>query len=408
MTLSVAAINNAKPKAKTYTLSDGDGLSLEVTPKGKKLWRFRYQLCGKRNRLSFGTYPTVGLKEARTKRSEMQILISQDIDPASHRKTARLKERGEFSFESIAREWYGKHERDWAPRHSKMVITRLEKNIFPYIGRTSIDELNAQDMLRVIRYIEKRGAFEVARRTRGICSQIFRYAIVLGKAERDPAADIQGALPPNRKSRHHPAITQPAAVGELMRAIIGLMGSHVVSCALRFAPYVYVRPGELRNAAWEDVDLETARWEIPPEKMKGRQRHIVPLSRQAVAVLQELHDLTGNGHYVFPSVRTDSRPMSENTVNVALRRLGYTKEQMTGHGFRSMASTLLNEHGWNRDAIERQLAHVEKNSVRAAYNHADYLPERKRMMQWWADYLDALRDKSELPEIEIYKKSAVY
>lgn len=399
MTLSIAAINGAKPTQKTYTLSDGQGLSLEITPKGKKLWRYRYQLAGKRNRLSFGSYPQVSLKDARCKRSEAQILIAKGIDPAAQKKEATERKKGKYAFEPIAREWYEKHEPDWAPRHAEMVIARLEKNVFPYIGSTSIDEVTAQDVLAVIRRIEKRGALEVARRTRGICSQVFRYAIVIGKVDRDPAADIQGALPPNRKSKHHASITDPKAVGGLMRTISGVTGHKTVCSALNLAPYVFVRPGELRFAEWKDFYLDGQRWTIPPEKMKGNQTHIVPLSRQAVCILRELYELTGSKRYVFPSVRTDARPMSENTVNATLRRLGYSKEEMTGHGFRSMASTLLNEYGWNRDAIERQLAHAEKNSVRAAYNYADYLPERKRMMQWWADYLDALRDKTELPKV---------
>lgn len=408
MPLSIAAINGAKPTQKTYSLPDGQGLSLEITPKGKKLWRFRYQLAGKRNRLSFGSYPQVSLKDARCKRSEMQILIAQNIDPATQKKEATERKKGKYAFEPIAREWYEKHEPDWAPRHAEMVIARLEKNVFPFIGTKSVDEINAQDVLAVIRRIEKRGALEVARRTRGICSQIFRYSIVIGKADRNPAADLQGALPPNRKSKHHASITEPKAVGGLMRTISSVTGHKVVCSALNLAPYVFVRPGELRFAAWADFDLEGYRWTIPPEKMKGNQTHIVPLSRQAVEILRDLYELTGSKRFVFPSVRTDARTMSENTVNATLRRLGYSKDEMTGHGFRSMASTLLNEHGWNRDAIERQLAHVEKNSVRAAYNHADYLPERKRMMQWWADYLDALRDGTLLPEVERYRTSARY
>lgn len=407
MALSVKEIERAKSRTANYSLQDSEGLSLEITPKGKKHWRFRYQLNGKRNRVSLGSYPHVGLKEARLKRNELVRLIAEGVDPMERKKKEQAAIDEDATFEGIAREWFAKHVADWAPRHSLMVITRLEKNIFPYLGHKVLCEIQALELLHVLRIVEKRGAIEVARRTRGICSQIFRYAIILGKATRDPAADIQGAFQATRAVRHHPSITKPSAVGELMRAMWSFSGSFVVGQAIRLAPYVFVRPGELRTAAWEDIDLKLSRWEIPAQKMKSRQRLIIPLSRQAVTILSNMRNLTGYGYYVFPSIRTASRPMSENTINATLRRLGYSSDEMTGHGFRSMASTLLNEHGWNRDAIERQLAHIEKNSVRAAYNHADYLPERKKMMQWWADYLDSLRDKTSPPCAELYKEAKV-
>jgi integrase len=245
-------------------------------------------------------------------------------------------------------------------------------------------------LLTTLRRIESRGALETAHRALQNCSQVFRYAVATGRAERDPSGDLRGALPP-AKGRHHASITDPIAIGELMRLLEGYQGSFVTKCALQLAPLLFVRPGELRRAEWSEINLEKAEWRIPGEKMKMGAVHIVPLSVQAVQILRELKALTGDRKYVFPGVRTPTRPMSENTVNAALRRLGYAKEELTGHGFRSMASTLLNEHGWNRDAIERQLAHAERDSVRAAYNYAEHLVERRKMMQEWADYLDSLK-----------------
>ena len=291
-----------------------------------------------------------------------------------------------------------KHTANKAPGHTQTIVSRLENGVFPFIGKRPISELDAGDMLAIVRRIERRGAIEVARRTRGICSQVFRYAISTGRALRDPAADVRGVLPAI-KIKHHASITDPTGIGELLKAIDAFSGTFVVKAALRFAPLVFVRPGELRYAEWAEVDLDAKEWRIPAEKMKKRRPHIVPLSRQAVEVLQDTKQVTSLSKYVFPSIRTNDRPMSENTVNVALRRLGYSKEEMTCHGFRSMASTRLHEMGiWNSDAIERQLAHVEGNSVRAAYNYAEYLPERVKMMQFWADYLDNLKvGKNELP-----------
>jgi len=253
-----------------------------------------------------------------------------------------------------------------------------------------VRDILAPELLATIRRIESRGAIETAHRTLQNCGQVFRYAVASGYADRDISGDLRGAIPPT-KEKHHASVTDPKDVAALLRTIESYAGSFVTMCALRLAPMTFVRPGELRHAEWGEIDLDKAEWRIPAEKMKMREQHIVPLSRQAVAILRELHPLTGAGKYVFPSVRTQARPMSENTVNAALRRLGYAKDEMTGHGFRSMASTLLNEMGWNRDAIERQLAHAERNSIRAAYNFAEFLPERRKMMQAWADYLDKLR-----------------
>ncbi len=391
MPLTDAKIKAAKPKAKEYTLNDGEGLSLVINPKGRKWWRFRYQVNGKRTMLSLGAYPYISLQEARLKRGDMKTQIAKGYDPSRKRKEDKRKASASEAFEAIAREWFGKQEPGWSERHSKTTMERMEKNIFPYIGGRAISDLGVEDMLGVVQRCEKRGAVETARRIRQIMSQIFRYAVAAGRAERDPAADIKGAIPPARKIKHHASITDPKKVGPLLRAIDEFSGTLVVHCALKLAPLVFVRPGELRQAEWNEFDLEAREWRIPEEKMKGGSVHIVPLSEQAVEILREVFELTGPFGYVFPSIRTASRPMSENTINVSLRRIGYDKSEMTGHGFRSMASTLLNEHGWHKDAIERQLAHTPKDKVRASYNYAEHLPERKRMMQAWADYLDSLK-----------------
>ncbi|QJB57459.1 integrase arm-type DNA-binding domain-containing protein [Pseudodesulfovibrio sp. zrk46] len=391
MPLTDAKIKAAKPKTNEYTLNDGEGLALVVSPKGRKWWRFRYQMKGKRTGLSLGTYPYITLQDARTRRSQLKTLIAQGIDPSRKRKEDKRRSSASEAFEAVAREWFQKNLAGWSGRHAKTTIERLEKNVFPFIGERPISELGVEDMLGVVQRCEKRGAVETARRVRQIMSQIFRYAVAAGRAERDPAADIKGAIPPARKVKHHPSITDPKEIGPLLRAIDSFSGTFVVHCALRFAPLVFVRPGELRNAEWNEIDLEACEWRIPESKMKGGSPHIVPLSKQAVAILIEVYKLTGPSGFVFPSIRTASRPMSENTINVSLRRLGYDKEEMTGHGFRSMASTLLNEHGWHKDAIERQLAHTPKDKVRASYNYAEHLPERKKMMQAWADYLDSLK-----------------
>jgi integrase len=366
-------------------------LFLLVTPIGAKWWRLKYRFDAKEKLLSLGVYPDVGLKAARERRDEARKLIAAGIDPSVNRKVqkAARMERAANSMESVAREWYAKLSPKWAESHASKVLTRLEKDVFPWIGGRPIADITAPELLATLRRIESRGAIETAHRAHQSCGQIFRYAIATGRAERDIAADLRGALQPV-VSTHHASITDPKEIGALLRAVASYSGSFVTKCALRLAPLVFLRPGELRHAEWNEIDLEKREWRIPAEKMKARAPHIVPLSTQALAALNEIAPLTGAGRYVFPSVRTSDRPMSENTVNAALRRMGYTTDQMTGHGFRSMASTLLNEHSWNRDAIERQLAHGERDEVRAAYNYAEFLPERRKMMQWWADHLDSL------------------
>ncbi len=278
---------------------------------------------------------------------------------------------------------------NWEPNHGDRVLRRLERDVFPWIGNRPITEIMAPEILTALRRIENRGAIETAHRIQQNCSQIFRYAVATGRANRDPVVDLRGALQPV-KERHYATITDPKAIGDLLRSINDYQGSFVTKCALRLAPLFFVRPGELRKAEWTEFNFVTSEWRIPAPKMKMKATHIVPLATQAITILQELYSLTGDAKFVFPSIRSNTRPISDNAVLSALRRLGYSKEEMTGHGFRSMASTILNEQGWNRDAIERQLAHAERNNIRAAYNYAEYLPERRKMMQHWADYLDSL------------------
>ena len=392
MKLTNTAIKNAKGRDKPYKLFDGHGLYLLVNPNGRKGWRLKYRFNGKEKLLSLGPYPDITLAKARERRSEARSLLLDGFDPSLAKRAAKFErlEQGANTFEAIGREWFGKNAPRWSESHTVRSKRLLEKDLYPWLGARPIKEIGAQELLRVIRRIESRGAIDTAHRALQYCGLVFRYAVATGRADRDPSGDLRGALPPVRK-KHHASIVEPKAVGELLRAIDGYEGHLVTRCALQLAPLVFVRPGELRRAEWSEIDLENAEWRIPAVKMKMESPHIVPLSKQAVALLKEIKPLTDKGTYVFPSVRSKDRPMSENTVNAALRRLGYTKEQMTGHGFRSMASTLLNEQGWHHDAIERQLAHSERNGVRAAYNYAEYLPDRKKMMKKWADYLDELK-----------------
>ena len=392
MPLTNTAIRNAKPRVKRYRLFDSQGLYIEVAPSGGKWWRLKYRILGREKRLSLGVYPEVSLKDAREKRDQARRSLSEGADPIEARKLQSIADG--TSFEAVAREWFIKFAPGWSAGHANRILRRLENDVFPWLGSRSIEQIDPPELLKVVRRIESRGALETAHRAIRNCGQVFRYAVATGRAERDPTTDLSGALPPAR-SRHYPTITDPEAIGDLLRAIDGYQGSPITRGALRLAPLVFVRPGELRHAEWPDINLKSAEWRIPPEKMKNRRIHLVPLSRQAITILKELQPLTGHGQYLFPGRRSPRRPMSENTINAALRNLGYDKNQMTGHGFRSMASTLLNEQGcWHPDSIERQLAHVEGNSVRAAYNYAEHLEERRRMMQWWADYLDGLKDNN--------------
>lgn len=400
MALTDTAIKKAKPTEKARKLYDGKGLFLLISPKGSKGWRFKYRFRGKEKLLSMGTYPEITLKQARERRDEARKLVAGNVDPSEIRKankTARSIAEAN-SFESVAREWFVKNSKNWSKSHFERSQRALEKDLYPWLGNRPISEITPQELLHTIRRIEHRGAIETAHRALQRAGQIFRYAVATGRTERDVAHDLKGALPPV-KPTHLPSITDPKAIGGLLRAIDGYEGSFVTKSAMKLAPLVFVRPGELRHAEWTEIDLKAAEWRIPGHKMKMGSTHIVPLSQQALDILAEIHPLTGHGKYVFPSVRTNKRPMSENTVNAGLRRLGYEKGEMTGHGFRSMASTRLNEMGWNRDAIERQLAHAERDGVRAAYNYAEHLPERENMMQAWADYLDSIKAGAEVVPI---------
>lgn len=392
MALSDVAVRKAQPQAKQFKMTDGEGLYLLVHPAGGKYWRFDYRIDGKRKTLAIGTYPDVSLKLARDKKTEARRQLAGGIDPNEFKKSTKRSriEASANSFEHVAREWLHKFSPKWSEEHTERMMRRFEKDVFPYIGKKPVSQIDAPELLTLLRRIESRGALDTAHRALANSGQVFRYAIATGRASQDPTPALKGALPPIRK-KHHASITNPKEISGLLRAIDGYQGQFVTKCALRLQPYCFVRPGELRHAEWKEINFETSEWRIPAEKMKMKDVHIIPLSKQALAVLTELKPLTGNGKYVFPSLRSAQRPMSENTVNGALRRLGFTKDEMTGHGFRSMASTLLNEQGWNKDAIERQLAHGERDEVRASYNFAEYLPERRKMMQAWADYLDELK-----------------
>ncbi len=404
MPLTDTQVRNFKPRCKQFKKSDEKGLLLLVKPNGGKWWRFKYRFDGKEKQLSLGTYPDTTLKDARDGRDGARKLLAKSIDPGEHRKTTRhlREEASANSFEAIAREWFSKYSPGWAHSHSNKIIRRLENDIFPWLGTKAISEITAPDLLRVLQRIENRGALETAHRAKQVCGQVFRFAIATGRAERDPAPDLRGALTPWRP-QHYATITSPIAVGQLLRAINGYSGSLVTKCALKLAPLVFVRPGELRQAEWSEFDLDQAIWNLPAEKMKARKPHIVPLSSQAIEILREIQSLTGGGQYVFPGTQTRKKPMSDNTINAALRSIGYERGTFTGHGFRSMASTLLHEQGWSSDVIERQLAHAETNSVKAAYNRAEHLPDRKKMMQKWADYLDKLKAGAEV--IPLHKRA---
>jgi len=388
--LTDTAVRNAKPRDKFYKVSDSGGLYLLVKSTGK-YWRMDYRFVGKRKTLAIGVYPAVSLVAARKKRDEARELLAKDIDPSLNKAINKqiVRTAAENTFKAVALEWHAKTSKTWAETTATNIKRYLEKDIFPWLGNRVIKDIAAPELLAVLRKIESRGAHEKAQRCREYAGRVFRYAIATGRAERDPSGDLRGALTPV-KVKHHASITDPKAICALLRSIRGFSGSYITQCALQLAPLVFVRPGELRHAEWAEIDFDKPEWRIPGHKMKMKEPHIIPLSRQAVEILQSIHPLTGDGQFIFPSIRSGTRPMSENTINAALRRMGYEKDEMTGHGFRSMASTLLHEHGWPHEAIERQLAHAERNKVVAAYNYAEHLPKRKEMMRWWADYLDEL------------------
>ena len=391
--LSDPKIKKAKPQLKQVTLFDGGGLFLLVTPTGGKLWRFKYRFGDKGKLLSFGTYPEISIANARRKREDARKLLANGIDPGEVRKAQKTASIAvtENSFEVVAREWHGKFTPRWTAVHADTTIRRLERDAFPWIGARPIGEIKAPEVLAVLRRVESRGALETAHRVKTICGQVFRYAVATGRAERDPAADLKGSLPPAKK-HHLAALTDPKEVATLLRAIDSYQGSFIVKCAFQLAAMFFVRPGELRHAEWTEFDLDAGIWSIPAGKMKMKQAHIVPLSQQAVEVLKSLQPLTGNGRYVFPSNRSSLRPMSNNAILAALRRMGYDKDEMTGHGFRAMARTILDEVLQVRpEFIEHQLAHAVRDPNGRAYNRTAHLEERKKMMQQWSDYLDGLK-----------------
>lgn len=384
-------VRNAKPQAKEYKLTDGGGLYLLVTPPGGKLWRFDYRLNGKRKTLSFKTYPEISLSDARQRREDARKLVANGVDPGDIKKAQKAIEQAQAeTFKTVTLEWHEQKKSDWSDNHAGRLLRRLELDIFPYIGDKPLAEIRTPELVTLLERVAIR-TLETAHRLKIACDMVFRYAVIKGKCEHNPAASLRGVLP-TVKPKHMAAPTEPKAVTELLRGIDGFSGSFVTKCALQLAPVLFVRPGELRAAEWSEFDLESACWNIPSHKMKMKQPHIVPLPHQAVIILKELFNLTGSGKYVFPCHRSPLRCMSENTVNASLRRLGFDKDEITGHGFRAMARTMLHEilH-FTPDAIEAQLAHAVPDRLGRAYNRTQHIAERKKMMQTWADYLDGLK-----------------
>ena len=401
--LTDTAIKNAKPKAKAYKLSDGGGLYLEVSPTGGKLWRLKYRIQDKEKRLAIGIYPAIGLKDARSRRDEAKEQLARGIDPSAAKKEAKkvaaaLEREAAATFEAVAREWYAKKTTALAPGHQKKILGRLEKQLFPYIGGIPFSKLEPADILAAVRHAEERDAIETAHRLAQLAGQVCRYARLVGHAKYDAAAGLVEALPSVQR-KHYAAVTDPTEIGHLLRAIDEYPGEASITYALRIMPYVFLRSVELRAAEWTEINLDAAEWVIPARRqnapgMKMKRPHTVPLARQVIRLLEAIGEFTGGGRYIFPSTHSASRCISDVGLLNALRRQGYGKDTMTIHGFRSMASTLLNEHGYRPDVIEAQLAHGERNAIRGAYNRAEYLPERREMMQRYADYLDGLRERT--------------
>jgi integrase len=395
--LTHARVRNTKPQMRPIKLSDAGGLHLLIQRHGSKLWRLAYRFVGKQKTLALGIYPTISLQEAREQRDAAKRLLAKGIDPSAQRRLEKRTAASGNTFKAVAEEVLEKLKKEGRAPRTLEKLRWLLDFAYPSIGERRVAEITAPELLSVLRKVETRGRYETARRLRSTCGMVFRYAIATGRAERDPSADLRGALTTPKVS-HRSALTDPVAIGALLRAIEGFDGQPTTKAALRLAPLVFVRPGELRHAEWTEIDFASAEWRITAAKMKMRRPHRVPLSRQALAIIRKLQTISGGGRWLFPSVRSVARPISENTLNAALRRLGYGPEEMTTHGFRAMASTRLNEIGrWNSDAIERQLAHQEPDDVRRAYIHAaEYWPERVKMMQAWADYLDLLREGGEM------------
>ena len=398
MPLTDAAIKNAKPAAKPRRLYDRDGLYLEVSPAGGKWWRLKYRFLGKEKRLSLGIHPEVDLKKARQRTTEARQLIADGVDPSEHKKALKLvaSDRQRNSFAVIAQEWFMRLTPTWAPGHAARVLARFERDIFPWLGGRPIADITAPELLATVRRIEARGALETAHRALSSCGQVFRYAVATGRTIATLVVICEARCRPV-KVTHFAAITEPQRAGELLRAMDDYQGTLTVRCALRLAPLVFARPGELRKAEWAHIDLQAAEWRYTVTKTDTS--HIVPLSKQAVALLKELKPLTGRGRYVFPSARSSQIPMSDNAILSALRRMDISKEEMSGHGFRALARTILDEVlGYRPDFIEHQLAHAVRDPNGRAYNRTAYLPERRQMMQAWADHLDKLKASSKLPQ----------
>lgn len=393
MALTDTAIRNAKPKEKPYKVTDAQGLYLLVNPRGSKLWRVKYRMNGVERKLALGSYPEITLAEARAARDAARRQLAHAVDPNVAKRQARIEAsiRASNSFATVAEELIDKKTREGLAEPTLEKMRWFVKLLGPDFGKRPVTEITPQELLHELRKHERRGRLETANLLRSFASRVFRYAVATARAERDPAQLLIGALT-TAKVKHFAAITDPNEFGALLRAIDDYHGDPSVMFALRLAPHVFQRPGELRQMEWAEIDFQKAVWTIPITKMKMRQPHSVPLSRQTLAILNEMRSLSGSGRYVFPSIRTRARPISDNTINAALRRMGYSKEQMTAHGFRTSASSLLNESGkWNPDAIERALAHMVAGSVRRIYNQSAYWGERVAMAQWWSDFLDELR-----------------
>lgn len=388
--LSDMQISKAKPKLEQYALRDGGGLYLVVTPSGGKLWRLDYRFENKRLTLAIGAYPSISLADARERRLEAQKQIASGVNPSAVKKVLQKAVITANSFEAIAREWHAKFINTWVEKHGFHKLQRLESNIFPWVGATNIAEVTTVDLLHALRIVENRGAVDLAHRIRTTCVQVFDYAIATGRCGRNTARDLKGALPP-AKGGHHAAITEPAELGKLLKAIEGYNGHFATLCMLKLLPMFFCRPGELRQAEWVEFDFTANLWNVPAGRMKMKFSHIVPLCKQAVTVLNELRQVTGHEKYLFPSQLSSSRPMSDNTVNTALRRMGYSREEVTAHGFRATARTILDEVLKVRvDLIEHQLAHAVRDTNGRAYNRTTFIDERRDMMQIWADYLESL------------------
>lgn len=392
MALTDTVIKNSRFSGKQIKITDEKGMYLLVSNSGK-YFRMDYRFGGKRKTLAIGVYPETSLKEARIKRDNARKLLSDNIDPMEVKKTKKqsIYEDSTNNFYSVACEWYEKFKPKWSEKHAEKKWRFLEKDIFPYVGSKPIKNITAKDILTLLERIQNRGAIDIAHRINGICGEIFLYGIRTNRCENNPTSGLTKALTP-KVNKHMACITEPSKLKGLLLAIENYEGEIVTRHALKLAPYVFLRPGELRQAEWSEIDLGNAIWKIPAGKMKMKKPHMIPLSKQVVQIFKDIMPLTGRWKYVFPSLRSKDRPMSDNTLNAALRRMGFTKEEMTAHGFRGVASTLLHENGFNSLYIETQLAHSESNKVKAAYNHAEYMEERTNMMQWWADYLDEVKN----------------